>query len=388
MFALAAVPLIVAAGAAVDYARVVTGHAVLQQAVDAAVLAGAAAPTGSRNAVAGKTLSAAIGQLNLTGVTPSWATNADGSFTGVATGAQPLVLSSLIGMRSMNIRATATGIATASAVPSTKKVCALVLDPAATQAFLVNANVTINAPNCEIDVASTGSNAAVFNAGDTFNMDRICLKGVSTLQNGGPVPVLRTGCTPASNPFATTLPTVSVGSCTVSNQTYTGANTLTPGVYCGSFNFNATGSLNLQPGLYILKGANWNLNTGWSLTGTGVTFYFVDQNSYIQINGGATMNTSAPSSGTYANILMFEPNGLPTSAYTINGSSGHQLDGLIYQPSRNITFNQQSNVNTENFTLVVNQLTLDTLTWNIAPAPLSITPVGGGSTSTTVRLIN
>ena len=34
-----------------------------------------------------------------------------------------------------------------------------------------------------------------------------------------------------------------------SNQNYSGANTLSPGVYCGTFNFNGTGSLTLNPGL-------------------------------------------------------------------------------------------------------------------------------------------
>jgi hypothetical protein len=114
-----------------------------------------------------------------------------------------------------------------------------------------------------------------------------------------------------------------------------------------------------------------------------VTFYFADSNSYVQVNSGVAMNMSAPTSGTYAGILLFEPNGLARTSYTINGSAGHALSGLIYQPSRNITFNAQSNLNSESVTIVVNQLILNSLTWNIAPATgFVIAPAGTSSAST------
>ena len=119
-----------------------------------------------------------------------------------------------------------------------------------------------------------------------------------------------------------------------------------------------------------------------------MTFYFADSNSYIQVNSGVSVNLSAPTSGTYANILMFEPNGLSTSSYTINGSAGHVLNGLMYQPSRNITFNSQSNTSSEGLTIVVNRLILDTLSWSLAPATgFSISPSGASSSAANERLI-
>ena len=208
-----------------------------------------------------------------------------------------------------------------------------------------------------------------------------------TLQNGGSVTKLSASCSVPADPYASSLPSVTVGGCTVSDQNYTGVNTLYPGVYCGNFNFNGSGALSLNPGLYVFSGAHWNLNSGWTVNGTGVTFYFADSNSYIQINSGVSITASAPTSGTYANILMFEPQGLAESSYTIDGTSGHSLNGLIYQPSRNITFNSQSNVTTENLTIVVNQLILDSLTWNLGPASgYKITPSGASSAVTDAYL--
>lgn len=389
IFALTAIPVMASVGAAIDYSRVVRAQTILQQAMDSAVLAGAQAGSSQRFAVAASTFASALSPSDLTNVSPHWVNNGSGSFTGSATASEPLLVSPFIGLSSVRVSATAT--ATPSAAPSsssTTKVCVLALDPSASQSLLVNSNVTINATNCEIDVASTGSPAAIFNSGDVFNVSKICVKGTNTIQNGGTVTPLQTGCTTAADPFAATLPSVSVGSCTVSNLNYSGTNTLTPGVYCGNFNFNGSGTLNLQSGLYVFKNAHWNLNSGWTISGSGVTFYFADSNSYIQVNGGVTMNVSAPTSGTYANILMFEPSGLTKSSYTINGSAGHQLNGLIYQPSRNITFNAQSNLTVEKFTLVVNTLILDTLTWNVQAASLSIDPAGTTPTVQSVRLTN
>lgn len=384
IFSIAALPILMASGAVIDYTRMTTGRAALQQAADSAAIAGMQTATGTRNAVAAITLNGAIGSTGLANVTPTWTTNGDGSFS-VAVSANVKLLFTFFGQPSGMVSVTSTAKSVTSS-STTNKVCILVLDPTATQSLLVNSSVTLNSTNCQIDVASTGSPAAIFNSGDVFNIAKICVKGTNTIQNGGAVGVLSTGCTTASDPFASALPTVTVGSCTVSNQNYSGNNTLSPGTYCGNFNFNGTGALSLNPGLYVFSNAHWNLNSGWSISGTGVTFYFADSNSYIQINGGASMTASAPTTGTYANILMFEPTGLTKTSYTINGSNGHQLNGLIYQPSRNLTFNSQSNLTAENFTLVVNTLILDTLTWNFATSPKTIAPANA-ATTTAVRLI-
>ena len=384
-FAIAAVPLMIAAGAAVEYARLLDARAHLQEAVDASVLAGVKAATAQRSGVADSMLAASMANVKgfAGGVSPIWTDNANGTFTGVVSASYATSFLAIIGVPSVTVHATAT----AGLGQGANAVCLLALDPSASQSLLVNSNVNINASGCEIDVASTGAPAAIFNAGDTFNVSRVCVAGSNVIQNGGPVTGLVTGCAVPANPFASTLPAVTVGSCTVSNQNYSGTNYLSPGVYCGNFNFNGSGALNLQPGLYVFSNAHWNLNSGWTVTGTGVTFYFADANSYIQVNSGVVINASAPTSGTYANILMFEPDGLTRSSYTINGSAGHALSGLIYQPSRNITFKAQSNVTSENLTIVVNQVILDSLAWNIAPAAgYTIAAAGGGSSSATAYL--
>jgi hypothetical protein len=99
-----------------------------------------------------------------------------------------------------------------------------------------------------------------------------------------------------------------------------------------------------------------------------------------------TVNLSAPTSGTYAHILMFEPTGLSTSSFSIDGtSSSHLLQGVMYLPSRNITFNSASNVTSDTLTLVVNQLILDGVNWSISP---DANTIGGNSAGTVGILLN
>jgi Flp pilus assembly protein TadG len=264
-------------------------------------------------------------------------------------------------------------------------VCIMVLDPSSSQTLLVNSNFNINAPNCTIDVNSTSSTAAMFDS-SMPTIGAVNVTGGYTLNGGSTIHDLSKGVAATANPFKNVITAPTVGSCTVNGANYSGTVNLEPGTYCGSFNFNGSGTLNLASGTYIFDGTNWNINSGWTVTGTGVTFYFVDSSSYIQFNSGVTVTLSAPTSGTYANVLMFEPDGLSTSSFAIDGTSasGHALQGLVYLPSRNITFNSTYSGTADSFALVVNQLIFDTNspdTWKITPMTGSVGGSGSGGGS-------
>lgn len=277
----------------------------------------------------------------------------------------PLLFSGLFFHSAPSVTASATATASGPAV------CIYVLG-SGSQTLLVNSNFDLDAPNCQIDVASTASPAAIFDSGATLTVQKTCIAGTAT-NNGATVGGLTTECTTQANPYKGKLTDPSVGTCTVNGANYSGTVNLSPGTYCGNFNFNGSGTVNLASGLYIFDGTKWNINSGWTITGTGVTFYFVNSSSYVQFNSGVTVSLTAPTSGTYANVLMFEPDGLATSSFAIDGtsSSGHALQGLVYLPSRNITFNSTYSGTADAFTLVVNELIFDSnspKTWSITPS--------------------
>jgi Flp pilus assembly protein TadG len=385
IFGLSLLPLIGLSAMAVDYSRASVMQARAQAALDAAVLGGAAQPASSRVQVATNSFSGNFSPFTgITAPTPTFTTNADGSFSGSATFTVPTTLGATIGIPSVTVAVSATAIAKTTS-STTNNVCILVLDPSSAQTLLVNSGVNLNAPKCEIDVASTNTTAAMINS-SLPNVGSVCIAGGYTLNGGSTVNNISKNCKTATDTIAGTIPSPTVGACTISNQNYSGTVNLSPGTYCGNFNFNGSGTLSLASGVYIFSGTHWNLNSGWSITGSGVTFYFADSSSYIQFNSNVSVNLSAPTSGTYSNVLMFEPSGLSKSSFAVDGTStGHALQGLIYLPSRNITFNSSANVTSDALTLVVNQIIFDTVTWSMSPSANALASKNG-PTSTMVVL--
>ncbi|HTO62159.1 MAG TPA: TadE/TadG family type IV pilus assembly protein [Bradyrhizobium sp.] len=373
IFSLAAIPIIGAMGAAVDFSTANDVKTQLQNALDAAVLAGATQTSAKQVSIATAVFNGDfVTKYGNTG-SASFTQNANGSLSGTATSTVQMSFMAMLGKTSMVVNAAATATPGAQ---GTTPVCILLTNTLASQALLVNSGGKINAPTCEIHVLSTQNPAAIFN--DTPNVKRICIKGSTIIKNGGASPNAVTSCATISDPFAGTLPTISVGTCTDPGN-FSGNVTLNPGTYCGT-NFNGSGTLTLNPGLYVIKGT-WNINSGWTVNGSGVTIYFADQNSYIQFNSNVTANLSAPTSGTYANILMYEPTGLSTTNLVFDGTTGSSFTGLIYLPSREVTINSTSTVSSNAVTMVFSTLILNATSWTIAPGALSMSVASGTATS-------
>jgi Flp pilus assembly protein TadG len=396
-FALAMIPVMLTLGVALDYGRAARARSSLQEAADSAAIAAARLPGATQSARLAAAQKVALSNIAIMGlrVTPT-VTEAEssGNYQVTITGAMPTTFMQLAHINSVPITATSTatnngpGITSTQSTTTPANVCILAVGATRPQAFLANSGATIDAPTCEVDVASTAAPAAILNSGASFTLSSMCIAGANIINNGATVTngasVLKLGCNSALDPFAAQMPSVNVGPCTVSNQNYSGSVTLQPGVYCGGFNFNGSGTITLSPGLYIFKGVSWNLNSGWTMVGSGVTLYFADS-SYLQFNGTAGVVLSAPTTGTYANILMFEGPGLATSAFTINGAatSADCLTGLIHLPSRDITFNSGANVNSASITMVMNTLILDGVTWNLKPSAFNLPSASSTVTTTT-----
>lgn len=150
-----------------------------------------------------------------------------------------------------------------------------------------------------------------------------------------------------SDPGASlTAPTV--GSCTYTNtqvntsnnHTFQTGGQLHPGTYCGGITLSGQiGTITMQPGLYIMAGGGFQINGGASVTGTGVTIYNTQISGYsyqpfVFTSQGSNAYLTAPTSGTYAGILMFTDRTMTsTNNNQVNGDSNTILQGLIYMPS-------------------------------------------------------
>lgn len=383
-FGIAALPLLATVGAGVDYSRISQQRTELQSELDAAVLAGARS-TGTEIATASSHFRS---QSGVSGATASFAVNGS-QVTGTATATIPTTFMAVVGTRSVDITATATALRTQTAGTTTSLPCIFALAPNTSQALLVNSGAKINAPDCEVHVRSTASPAAIFNAGTTLNLKTFCIQGTNIIKNtSSPLPI-QTGCAAAADPYAGKLPTPSVGACSNTKQVYdppagSGSHTMPAGSVWCDLTFNGSPRIVFQPGLHIIKG-RMIINANATIEGTGVTFYFPDTNSEIRFNGGITSKLTAPTSGTYANILMFEPStSTNTVQYVFNSSVSEEISGLIYLPRRDVTWNSTSTINGSKVQIVTNTIIFNNLDWRLS-TNTALNPTTSGSVS--VRLI-
>ena len=399
MTALLAPVLIAAAGGVTDVSRAVVTRANLQELLDSGTLS-AASKTGlanqrsevesflaSLNQADG--LTAADIDANLT-VTA----NADNSLTAsFHENFQPFFLP-IVGIKQFDIGVSSTAIAdpgTGTATDPTGKPCIWVLANK-TQALLVNSGDKTTSQKCAIDVASTSNPAMIMNSGSALNVAELCLQGTQYINNGGTITNFQPGCKTDPDPYTgLTEPAVPSTNTASGTMDQTGkTRTLTPGLY-NNVTFNGSQTLVFSAGLYIIKGS-MIVNSGSTVSGTGVTFYFPDTNSGIQFNGNVTLNLSAPSTGTYSGILMYEKTSDATNNnnktnFVFNGTGGSTtLSGIVHLPNRNVTFNSVSNA-TMTMALVVNTLIMNAANWNIDTFTGSVAGVAAATTSGSPRLV-
>jgi Flp pilus assembly protein TadG len=338
--------MIGAIGLAVDYGRALNQQSAMQRAMDASVLAaGATADASKREAVAGNFFAANF--QGGTPVTPIFATGAGGELTGTATAQVPTTLSQILGVSSLSTGVMATANPSTTVTTTTTETtgttipgalpCIFALDPAKRGAFWLISNSDLVAPQCEVHVKSTNSEAFIYDSAEDVSFKSVEIKGGLKRVGGDIISNVHTASTRvADDPFAGKMPSVSVGACTFTNYTNTTA-TVSPGTYCGTTNFVGS-KVTMNAGLYVFKSSTGNaggLNvTAQTIQGHNVTFYFADSNTKLLSYASKNRNhLHAPTTGTYAGILMFEPAGLSNRTVLIDSADEQSWQGLVYLPS-------------------------------------------------------
>jgi len=152
--------------------------------------------------------------------------------------------------------------------------------------------------------------------------------------------------TPQADPLASlTPPSQPANSTTYNNTTPNNGATLQPGYYPNGINLNSNVSVTLAQGLYYMNGSI-NVNSGATLSGTGVELYF--NNGALQLNSGSTAKLTAPTTtssiaGTTAGMLDWQSSSNSTGMPIDSGSSSY-LQGVIYLPNAQLTLNSAAGV--------------------------------------------
>lgn len=385
--ALALPVLLTTAGGAVDFTQASFERSRLQGALDAAVLSAVAKPDiASQRREALRFLTDTVPEETDLDTALVVAANSDGSLTGTYAQAVPTNFLGLLGIRTIDVKVRSTAIANKNAKPS--GACIYVLGNAS-QAVLINSGANVQSEKCGVEVSSTQNPAFIMNGGATIDTASFCVAGTQYIKNGGTLSNLKPGCKVSGDPYAGSIaePTVS-STCTTSGTKDGAVQDMAPGVHCGT-TFNGSPKITFKPGLHIIKG-RMIINSGSTVVAEGVTFYFPDTDSEIRANGNLSFTASAPTSGTYKGILMFEKtsdtaNNARKQQYIFNGSNGETLKGVIHLPNRDVTYNSTTN-QTNLITLVVNTMIMNSSNWKIEP--YTGAAGGTGSEITSVRLVN
>jgi hypothetical protein len=74
------------------------------------------------------------------------------------------------------------------------------------------------------------------------------------------------------------------------------------------------------------------------------------------MHGNAVLDITAPTSGTYEGVLIYQDRRAPFGESHINGNSASRFEGGFYFPSRQLTFNGNTGMQTECLQLVARRL--------------------------------
>jgi Flp pilus assembly protein TadG len=359
-FAFSLVPILGAAGAALDYSHLTVVRAELKTAADAAALAGARKMLDT----AGQTTAAreSAGSTMATAVVSSKAPAAQKSVAAVLSSRTVTV--NLAQTEALLFGAFLSGTA-ASVIVESKAIfndqrdCMILLDNTGI-ALDLNSRAKVQM-GCGLHVNSKSTPAVFLNSDSHIKAGSVCTAGSVQMNGGGSVsPVPKTACPTVADPLASLPePPETSAPCGYTNDIVVNAGQtkpLSPGVYCNKLEVNG-GTITLNPGIYVFRDTLFKLNSGGKATGTGVMIFLMGKEGRLELASNSTLELSAPTSGTYAGIVMFQsrnPITLQTDYHQLNAGSGMKLEGTVYMPNGQIRYNSQaSSTNTAAWTAYV-----------------------------------
>lgn len=346
--------LVGAAGIGVDTVQWYLWKRQMQQAVDTGATAGALALTFGRDHTAAAT--SELGRTVNTTYTIEAIRNppATGSFAGdngaievIATTSTALPFSSVFLPTPPTIRTRAVATAVAIGNPCVR---ALATDGIGVDVF----GSAIVDLGCPVSSNSPGGVSVDLGGSSYLNTDLIMSVGGISYSSGNlpsDTSIVTYGL-PVEDPLADRDLSWSRG-CTYNNVNVHPSETRTLDANCKYTNgLRLQGTVYLEGGIYVISGGSLTINSGAivRLAGSGgVTFVLTgtaaNNVATLSINGGADIDISATTSAqnpNFAGILIYQDPLGTDASNTINGGSNINLEGAIYMPTANLTYNGDS----------------------------------------------
>lgn len=328
-FALATIPLMVLAGAAIDYTQATMARASLLALTDRAALTAAAAQVATDQDRAAR----AQAFFPSSDYPATVAVNGDTVTVTAARHRKPAMLG-IMGVTDIPIASRSVAERTYKGPP----VCIMALNATASGAITFAGNSTFVADGCAIYSNSSSGSAIQAGGSATARAGGFCAVGGVSASGSTLTPTAETGCDRLPDPFRN-LPAAGTPSPTYNNVTVQPNTTqaLSPGTYRNGLTIKGTATL--SPGLYVIQGSltissQANVTSG----GSGVTFYLTGQQAGFSISGGGIVDLTAMTTGPYAGLLIVQdPTANTGNDNKLNGDSNTKLTGGIYTPTQTLT---------------------------------------------------
>lgn len=274
---------------------------------------------------------------------------------------QSLAFSSLF----MSSAPVITASATAGSISAGGTPCALALDPSGT-AIDNNGNATINAPTCILYSDSASVNSASAGGSSSVTAKSIAAVGGIQQSNNWIVQQYIPYSPPLADPFANVTPDPTQMHCAVSSSTKHGVTTYTPLALTDGMDITAQVDQNGNPancfsslsvgsnktltipntytGPIYINGGDVTLQGTISCAACTIVLTNTSTASNATIgtfssNAQASNNITAPTTGTFAGIAVYQDRRATGNTDTINGGSGNVIQGAVYFPKDTLRIN-------------------------------------------------
>lgn len=246
--------------------------------------------------------------------------------------------------------------ATASTVTN-GSYCVIALEPTSTAGITLqgNANVSLG---CGMATNSRAAQAVTTGGSSYVGATHVsAVGGLRSSVNYASDVVLLPYSVPQKDPFSA-LPTPSLPTCKslLNVQPNTIQDISNPAGEICYKGMNLKGTVHFAPGIYYIDGGSLSIGSQAVVTGTDVTFILTSSTAdanpasiaTADMNGGATLNLAASSSGNYKGVLIYQDRRAPNSnSNTVNGNASSLLQGALYFPSQGVSFSGDSGMDTD-----------------------------------------
>lgn len=236
--------------------------------------------------------------------------------------------------------------ATAQLTGQAGNVCMIGLSNGIKRTLTMNKEARLTANSCAIYSNSIDKQSMYVQDKADIVADEIYLAGGFQGKPTGTLKEPVTDAPPIRDPLESR-PFPYVGMCDANNKVVTDTQSLTPGVYCGGLSVEG-GTVTLEKGVYIIKDGPLLVTDGGSVAGDYVGFFLTGTDAKINFDTDATIDLSAPKTGTMTSLLFYADPDNPTSdkekdgkklkgGHVIRSDNARRLVGTIYLPDDKLT---------------------------------------------------